>query len=189
MPDFFSLPMIQNKQKQYFCATFFAGISVKDSICSSQAECTCSSGKQCLNPSSCECPCHSKLAFRYCLGEFPNSRLELFQYLFFRGLIHHPSESSVILHVIMILVMIYQIFLSRAIDLSVSCDQIFPSYHPCDDPQFSNPTSITISSFKIYSKKREGFMVVVEEEDAPPKQQTVSRSHTFLSFLRAWQNI
>lgn len=32
-------------------------------------------------------------------------------------------------------------------------------------------------------------MVVAEEEDAPPKQQTVSRSHTFLSFLRAWQNI
>ena len=89
----------------------------------------------------------------------------------------------------MILVMIYQIFLSRAIDLSVSRDQIFPSYHPCDDLQFSNPTSITISLFKIYSKKREGFMVVAEEEDAPPKQQTVSRSHTFLSFLRAWQNI
>ena len=85
--------------------------------------------------------------------------------------------------------MIYQIFLSRAIDLSVSRDRIFPSYHPCDDPQFSNPTSITISSFKIYSKKREGFMVVAEEEDAPAKQQTVSRSHTFLSFLRAWQNI
>ena len=32
-------------------------------------------------------------------------------------------------------------------------------------------------------------MVVAEEEDTPPKQQTVSRSHTFLSFLRAWQNI
>lgn len=55
----------------------YLGISVKDSICSSQAECTCSSGKQCLNPSSCECPCHSKLAFRYCLGEFPNSSLPI----------------------------------------------------------------------------------------------------------------
>ena len=66
--------------------------------------------------------------------------------------------------------MIYQIFLSRAIDLSVSRDRIFPSYHPCDDPQFSSPTSITISSFKIYYKKREGFMVVAKEEDAPPKQ-------------------
>lgn len=81
--------------------------------------------------------------------------------------------------------MIYQIFLSRATDLSVSRDRIFPSHHPCDDDQFSNPTPTMISSFKIYSKKREGFMVVAEEEDAHPKQQTVSLSHTFLSFFYA----